>query len=208
MKCVVLIGMFAVAGVASAGVVSFEELGTQTYVFSETTALRNQIAGVSFGGPGAKDGGGILNQIGGFGFEARSGEHFLAFNRGAVSAYQGGGSPIDPQRITFDTPVSSVEIYAATAWDYEGNEVFGAYQILAYTKDDSLVAVSSFKNVGLAWTRLSLTDSQAFDYIVLTETTGANAFACDDLSYKSVPSAGGAGLLAIAGVFGARRRRA
>jgi hypothetical protein len=80
-----LASLIAVPAMANVNI-TFEELGVQPGLFIETSALRNQLVGfgadfVTMAGP--NDGPAILNQSGNFGFNARSGEHFLAYNSGA-----------------------------------------------------------------------------------------------------------------------------
>lgn len=67
--------------------------------------------GVVFEGPAPLDGGGILNQGGNFGVNARSGTDFLAFNRNSL--FSDGGTPRDPENLLFDSFVNEVSIWAS-----------------------------------------------------------------------------------------------
>ncbi|MCE5228582.1 S8 family serine peptidase [bacterium] len=78
--------------------------------FSSTTRLttRYTTSGVTFSGPGGNDGGAILNESGNFGVSGHSSPNFLAFNTGATLS--DGGVPRGPELLTFDPPVSSVQM--------------------------------------------------------------------------------------------------
>jgi hypothetical protein len=103
-------------GVRPASVVgiNFDD-AAQPCAFAATTALRNeyQAMGAQFSGPGANDGGAVLDQCGAFGVSGHSPPNFLAFN--ANSSLSDGGTPTDPEEIVFITPVSYVEIKAGSA---------------------------------------------------------------------------------------------
>ncbi|HEY6866638.1 MAG TPA: hypothetical protein VI792_05230, partial [Candidatus Eisenbacteria bacterium] len=69
----------------------------QQCLFMGTGPLRDayQSLGVRFSGPGALDGGAILDQCGNFGVNGYSPPNFVAFNAGATMA--NGGVPIGPE---------------------------------------------------------------------------------------------------------------
>jgi hypothetical protein len=93
--------------------INFDD-GSQPCSFIQTVALRNeyQAMGVIFDGPGGNDGGAILDQCGVFSVSGHSPPNFLAFNAGA--ALSDGGTPTDPEEITFVGTVSSVQVNAGS----------------------------------------------------------------------------------------------
>ncbi|MAE71499.1 MAG: hypothetical protein CME06_13660 [Gemmatimonadetes bacterium] len=80
--------------------------GSQPCDFSLTTALRDEYAaqGVTFSGPLAYDGGGILDDCASFGSPARSGSNFLAFDDTCIGCFSDGGTPRDTETIELSTP--------------------------------------------------------------------------------------------------------
>jgi len=188
-------------GSASAGVVTFDELGARPSSFIDVNPLRNEYAGLRFSGPSALDGGAILDQAGNFGINARSGRNFLAFNRLAVATMKNGGQPIDPETIEFlSAPVLSVEIYcyskSAATFKMDGFDNMGA-----------LVTTSS-TSFGADWVKLSITSKTPIAKITLTETKGRdNNWIFDDLSFTPVPAPMSAGVLVLGLAAVSRRRR-
>lgn len=182
-----------VSGVASAQFINFEELGAQPPVFNETTALRAQYAaqGVTFSGAGALDGGGILNQAGNFGLNARSGEHFLAFN--TTATFSDGGTPTGPQTITFAGGASAVSIYGAIA----------RITMTAFN-DDNVEVGNVTIGADLAWQELALTGN--ISYVVIAGA-GSATMVLDDLSWTAIPAPSSAALAGILALGAARRRR-
>jgi hypothetical protein len=188
---------------AAASVLVDFEGGTAPCGFSSTTALRTLASapGLGFGsapslGGGALDGGTVLGACGAFGIAPRSGDSFLAFNRGGV--YLGGGRAVDPERLTFEEGASRVSIWASgggggTSFSME---VFGAGDILLGS-DDADVPPG-------AWGLLEFAAAEIRS-IWLRETGGDNAFVFDDLTYETIPEPATGLLLGIA-LAGASRR--
>ena len=137
--------------------------------FSGTTPLTNYYAaqGVTFAGVGAI-GGSILNQSGNFGFSARSGTDFLAFN------VPYGTSNIE--QISFAQSASNVSIWAANIFG-------GQVSMQAFDAQNNLLATSSI-NSSANWTQLSVSANN----IASVRLIGAgNYYAYDDLSISAVP---------------------
>ena len=180
---VVVLAASAGSAAAQTITVTFEELGQRPSSFPQTTALRTQIAGLSFEGPGPLDGGAVLDQSSNFGVNARSGRNF-------------------PEVVRFLTaPVTFAEIYvySPTPWsEFLMEALDGAGNVLA----NADVTGSS-----TAWTRLSLERAAGFNAVRLTETSGATAFIYDDLTYTLVPAPGAAALALLGGAMALRRRR-
>lgn len=174
------------AAVANAGTITFEELGTQPGTFALTNALREQYAGmgVHFFGGAVNDGGGVLNQSGGFGVNGRSGVHFLAFNPNAT--YQNGGKPTDPQIISFDNKQSEVSIWAAA-----GNGS-GSYQMDAFDSGSNLIDSATASSSGATYVELKVNDAaNRIVTVVLVQTGQDNAWVFDDLTFESGPGCSG-----------------
>jgi hypothetical protein len=209
----------------------FDQAITAPSNFNQSTALTDLYAplGVHFTGPGGPDGGAILNagaapsppedgSTGGspvpdFGVFARSGTNVLAFNRDASlpgDTESNGGVPRDPETITFDMPVTSVSIYAA------GGFVASTFTMDGYDLRGNLLGSTTLTTQD--WGQLSLSSSNPFQSVVLSETstTGdlGNGFLYDDLQIVTVvPEPAslallGIGTLGIAGYLGLLDRKA
>lgn len=196
---VALLSSAAVASVAGAVTVNFEELGVQPASFDLTKALRTEYFGLTFAGPDANDGGAILNKFGNFGFDPRSGDNFLAFNNKIdQDIMTDGGRPEDPETIIFSELVSDVEIWAnGFACEFRMDVLNVAGGIIGSVEVDA----------DGEWVKLSFASNTPIQAIVLTETTGDQAFCFDDLNYTPVPTPGALGMLAVGGLLTARRRR-
>lgn len=93
--------------------IDFDDLVDAPCLFLLSTRLTDRYTpeGVTFAGPGGKDGGAILNQCSLFGVSGHSAPNFLAFNTG-IGLFDG-GVPRGPETLHFSRPVRSVEIKAA-----------------------------------------------------------------------------------------------
>ncbi len=160
------------------GCIDFDDL-VEPCAFSSTTALTNKYAaqGVTFSGPAARDGGGILDQCGGFGANAHSGTNFLAFNRGG--SFSDGGTPTDPETITFDAPVSGVSMWVS------GGGGATSFRMLAYDAGGNNIASDSQSSPGGGWVEMSVAEA-GIVRVVITEVGGDNAFMMDTLCWDQV----------------------
>ena len=123
---------------ATAGnvVIDFDEL-PQPPDFNKTVALRDEYAelGVTFTGLFPLDGGALLDQESNFGVSGYSAPNFLAFNcNGHLSD---GGIPRAPERLTFSSLVSSVQINVGS-----GTSAGAGLTIDAFNDDDQLVGTN------------------------------------------------------------------
>jgi len=143
-------------------------------VFQATIALREAFSGlgVHFDGPASRDGGGILDQCGNFGVNARSGVDFLAFNRGAT--FGDGGVPRDPKTVKFDFSASSASIWVS------GGFSNAKWNMDAFDSSGNLITSSSIATVAGSYGELALNGS-GIRSVVITKTSGASAFVMDDL---------------------------
>ena len=156
--------------------------------------------GVHFSGPTAANGGGILNQSGNFGVNARSGVNFLAFNVNPGVNYADLGHPTDPETITFDTPMGSVSIYAAggnnaNTFVMTGFDTSGALVVSQSVTTQTYAPLQVSWPLGLRSVRLSVTAPPTNDYFVY-----------DDLFASSVPEPSSALLLGALSAVGLARR--
>lgn len=179
---------------AATTTIDFEGSGAPC-CFALTSPLSNAYAGlgVNFSGVGGT-GGYILNQSGGFGFNAHSGTDFLAFNTS-----QKGISGVED--ISLSTPVSAVSIWAA---DRYGSVV----SLSAYDAGGALLASASITGSS-NWQQLSVSGVG----IASVRLSGGQVYAVDDLAFTgAVPEpevyAMVLGGLAVMGVMARRRRSA
>jgi hypothetical protein len=190
--------------VAFAGSIDFETGAPAG--FAQTTALTNAYAalGVTFSGPGANDGGAILDQLGNFGVSAHSGVDFLAFNNGAT--LNGGGVPRGPETILFSAPVFNVGLWV-------GGESSGStYTLEAFDASSSSLGSAIVTPGSGQWSQLSIDTANISRLVLSFDRTYA---VVDDLTWNGnesgVPEPStlallGAGIAVLAGT--ARRRRA
>jgi hypothetical protein len=179
---------------ASAAVIDFDGTGAPD-VFVDTAPLSSQYAGLGVTFAGATGiGGSILNQASEFGFGARSGTDFLAFNVDA-------GTGTD-ERISFASDQNMVSLYAATIDS-------AAFTLSAFDIGGNLLGSTSLNADG-NWQELTLALA-GIRSVVLSST--AFSFALDDLVFEGeaaqVPEPASVGLIAagLLGFAAARRRR-
>ncbi len=198
--------LILVIGARAAAVsIGFDDVTAPTG-FASTAALRAEYAplGVTFSGPGALDGGAILDDSSNFGVAARSGANFLAFNRSPDAVMAAGGFPLDPETLTFAAPLSAVSIFAS------GGSEPTTFRMEAFTAAGAPVTSVTQSSAPADYVQLGITSVvQPIGRIVLTEVGGDGAFVYDDLSFTFIPEPAGASVcaLAVACATRARRRR-
>lgn len=190
------LAMAAVSSNSSAATTSIDFDGTGApCCFVDTTPLTNFYAGqgVTFSGAGGS-GGSILNLSGGFGFNARSGSDFLAFNTSV-----GTGSI---QVMTFSNAASSVSIWA-------NNNDFNRFTLEAFDVNNISLDLDSV-DAGQGWQELTVSGAG----IAYVHLSGAfpGAWAYDDLSFsddrQSVPEPGSLALVGLGlAAFALRKRK-
>lgn len=143
--------------------------------FVLTTSLTTLYAsfGVTFSGPGANNGGAILNQSGNFGVNARSGVNFLAFNSGATLA--NGGIPIGPETISFSSLQSNVSIYASGGFNAS------TFTLSAFDSNNVLLGTSVISTTAGNYGLLSFASGLGIQRITIASTRGL--FVLDDLTF-------------------------
>ena len=122
------VALVAITLPASAVVITFEELGPRTCCFASEPPLTNQYAaqGVNFDGNWE-----VLNQSGGFGVNALSGEHFAAFN-----------TSVTTNTLVMDFDQAIADISGNVGGGFAGNWV------LEWFANNISVGSSSFSNLG------------------------------------------------------------
>ncbi len=181
---------------AFATTITFDGTGAPD-LFSDTSQLTDRYAdlGVLFSGVGAL-GGSILNQDGNFGFSARSGTDFLAFNT-TITGNQ--------EMISFTKAVTSASIWVANAKTNDSTFMH------AYDANGILLASSSVAGLGV-WQQLSVQATGASGISKLILTGGGRSYAYDDLDFSvsAVPEPETYALMLtglVGVVLGARRRK-
>jgi hypothetical protein len=184
------------AGAAHAAPVAINFDGTGApCVFAATAPLTSLYAGqgVTFSGVNGASGS-ILNQCGSFGFNARSGTDFYAYNTNLT------GSVFD---LAFSSMVSTLSIWGATGSG-------GTFTLEAFDASNVSLGLSSVSG-STRWQQLSI-NTTGIAWARLSGAGGAGAF--DDLSFENnvrqVPEPLTLGLVAIGllGVAATRQRRA
>jgi len=173
---------------ASAGSITFEELGSQPSSFIEQEELDTEYSslGVNFSG-----GWEILNKTSNFGIPARSGEHFAAYNTAAEGV-------TDTITMTFDNIIAQASGFLG---GIQGNWIVTALF------EDSQVSQLNLSNTTGSYVEFSF-DSLMFDQISIKGS--ANGAVLDDLSFTvaQVPEPASLALLALglAGLGFSRRK--
>lgn len=197
-KCSIIAALLACSFQASATTINFDVTNAPC-CFSYTSPLTNyySASGVTFSGIGGL-GGSILDQSGGFGFNALSGTDFLAFNTGAGTGNQ--------ERISFSDIQTSVSIFIASLSNQTAT--LSAYNRGGHLIDSVSLSPSS------SWQQLSVS-GQAIGSVVIQ---GSNVFALDNLSFSAQGTTGAASVpepttiallgLGLLGVAASRRKAA
>jgi hypothetical protein len=122
---------------ANAIVIDFDDLidAPSFFAAADAKALRDRYIdlGVSFDGPGPKDGGAILNESSGFFVIGHSSPNFLAFHT-VLGSFPSGGVAQGPEIMYFDPPVNEVQANVGS-----GLETSGSITMEAYDASDQLV---------------------------------------------------------------------
>jgi hypothetical protein len=163
---------------ATAGsiVIDFDDLPPQPPLFNKTVAARDEYAalGVTFSGPNPLDGGAIVSN-GGFGVIGYSPPNFLGFN--CIAQLADGGIPTGPERLTFSSLVTFVQINVASGQGSQGQSL----TIEAFNDNDELIDANS---VVLQPLLVPLTVSGAGIRYVVIGQVQACAWVGDDLSFE------------------------
>ncbi len=113
------VSVAAVLWMAPAGaatLIDFDEVAAPCSWSEGVVALRDEYValGVSFGGRAEHDGGGVIDECGGFSVSGHSPPNFLGFNR-TSGRFNDGGFPAPPETMTFDPPVSRVSLLSGSS---------------------------------------------------------------------------------------------
>ncbi len=187
--------LLGISGLVNAAVVTIDFDGTGAPdTFSQTQPLTNLYSpqGVTFSGVNGSSGS-ILNQGGNFGFNARSGTDFFAYNT------SGTGSIFD---LTFSSAISSFSIWAASS-------VRDTYSIEAFDSNGASIDTDSLI-VSSAWQELSVAGSGIARIRIDASAIDFGAF--DDMTFSTdrttrVPEPGTLMLLGVAMACLATNRR-
>ena len=146
--------------------------------FAFTMALGEEFAGlgVHFAGPNSNDGGGILDECGGFSVTGHSSPNFLAFNISS-GGFSGGGNAVGPETISFDFPVTHVQ--ANVGQDTSGTIVLEAYDSGAVLVDSASIGGSG---------ALATLVLQAPDIRSVVVTFSGTLMVLDDLAFTAAPA--------------------
>jgi V8-like Glu-specific endopeptidase len=146
--------------------------------FELTTRLTTRYAeqGVIFEGPGGRDGGAVLNTCANLGISGHSGDNVLAFN--SAASLSDGGVPQGPQTLRFPSPVSSIQVMAASPTG-SGDLTVAAYRGAVQVASRTIPLSSTMAPV--------LVLGGGITHAVITST--APSFALDDVCFvQSCPT--------------------
>ena len=147
--------------------------------FFQTSPLTELYAplGVHFSGPSAGYGGAIINEGGSFGVSALSGDNFLAFNTMSDLSYA-----VGPETITFDTPMTSVSIFAAG-----GGGEYGPFTMQAFDAGGLLLDADTEDSPPSGYAELNVSSPEGIHWVVLTIDVGFTSWVYDNLTATPVP---------------------
>ena len=121
-------------------------------------------------------GGAVLDDCGGFGATAHSGDNFLAFISSAT--LQNGMPAQGPTTIDFANAVQSASI-----WGAGGNGPGATIQMEAFQGLVSVALDTQSVGGGNQWVQLSVANAGGFDRLVVREISGKSAWMLDDLEF-------------------------
>lgn len=161
---------------AGAVVINFDGV-SRPCLAVQTTALRNDFAaqGVTFSGPGAKDGFAVFDECGNLGVSGHSTPNFLAWNDDAAFSNQ--GIARGPETLTFSSPVSLVQVNA-------GSRSGGTIRMEAFNASGGSLGSDSF-TLSAALQTLRVTANGIVRVVI---TVPANSFGVlDNLAFVPGP---------------------
>lgn len=160
------------AGRATGSRITFERRG-RVCGFDGSRPLREEYArfGVHFRGSTTTKGGFILHQCGNFGVPARSGKHFVAFNKRSFF-------PSPPERVHFDALQRNVRLYAADGSSEGDKEVL--FSLIAKRGGTVRARTVVTTTIG-GYVSLRVAAPAGIDTVVLRSS--AVAFVVDDLTF-------------------------
>jgi hypothetical protein len=166
------------ASAANAGLITFEEFGTQSCFFSQQPPLDTQYSsfGVNFSG-----GWEIVNQCGNFGAPARSGEHFAAFSGETLST-------TDTLTVNFDNAMTA-------AIGFLGSNEQGIWLVTAFFEGIQ-VSQLNLTNTFDSYVEFNF-EALRFDQIIINASSRSGVL--DDLSFEvaQVPEPSSLALLTL-----------
>ncbi|MDP8206247.1 MAG: carboxypeptidase regulatory-like domain-containing protein, partial [Candidatus Electryonea clarkiae] len=175
--------------------------------FNQITALRDDYEelGITFEGPDDDDGGGVLNQAGGFRVTGHSEPNFLAFNTN--SGFSDDGIPRGPETIRFEEDVISFQIDAGhsssgtitmTAYDAADNELDSDEIVGAATLAEMSVEADGIEHIVISFTgTVCVMDNIVFETFegepdailqgIVTDSETGEAVEGAEVLYRNVP---------------------
>nr|WP_295085780.1 PEP-CTERM sorting domain-containing protein [uncultured Roseateles sp.] len=192
-----VLAMAASSAMSGPTTINFDGTGASCY-FSGSSQLTSKYAasGVTFSNnTGGAEGGAILNQCGGFGFNAHSGTDFLAYNTSSKGVD-------DVLTMTFGSAMGSVSIWVA-------DTVGEGASLRMQAFDATHALVSSAKVSGSrVWQQMTVSGAGITSVVL----SGGRIGAFDDLSFNTAFTVSEPGVLALVGLgllgVGFSRRRA